>query len=97
MSDNERTERIVVVGHNAGGDPDVLLVEVSGTEGQLDNGDFYVVAKAVAEQRSGFEVAAYFDSSTPAWRALKPDFMDWSKAHKCAVDDKGKVVEGEAE
>lgn len=58
-----------VIGRNAGGEPDVLVIEVDCSDADYANGDHYDVAMSQAGA-NGFVPVMAFDENDPAWARL---------------------------
>lgn len=58
--------KVLVVGNNAGGAPDVFSTEVTCTAGEIEDGDHYVRATEIAV-KAGFEPKIAMDETDPGW------------------------------
>lgn len=83
--ENQKTIRCIVVGHNSGGEPDLLFVKVCCSESEYDEGKHYKAAIEYAESE-GYEPGIIaFDENDPAGRAMLPLFA-WNTASIIDID-----------
>jgi hypothetical protein len=78
MSEERKEIKMVVAAVNAAGEPDFYFCKVKCNEAELDDGEHYEAAKAVAE-KEGYEPRLAFDEMDSGGRAIL-DVFEWGTA-----------------
>lgn len=78
MSEDRKEIKMIVAAVNAGGEPDFFFCKVNCNESEIDDGEHYEAARALADEE-GFETRLVFDEMDSGGRAIL-DVFEWNSA-----------------
>lgn len=78
MPEERKEIKMIVAAVNAGGEPDFFFCKVKCNESEIDDGEHYEAAKAVAE-KEGYEPRLAFDERDSGGQAILNVF-EWDSA-----------------